>query len=163
MVQDFIHALEQLSNPVMLFKVKCITVFPPSFPMLCLGKKVQGGDATAAGSGSPHNGLALMLGCSMSFASRCSPLLLPADCFAVILLSFLPLGSLCCPTVSPASLFPNCYRVRVYVHVHNFCLLGSLCPLPAFCWVPLPALWTCCGKNSSVWCLIPLLAPWGLS
>lgn len=52
-VQDFIHSLEQLSNPVMLFKVKCITIFPSFFPMLCLGKKVQGGDATAAGSGSP--------------------------------------------------------------------------------------------------------------
>uniref|UniRef100_A0A8C9FRB6 Uncharacterized protein n=1 Tax=Pavo cristatus TaxID=9049 RepID=A0A8C9FRB6_PAVCR len=42
--------------------VKRITIFPPSLPTLCLGKKVQGGDATAAGSGSPHNG----------FSSHCS-------------------------------------------------------------------------------------------
>ena len=66
-VQDFVRSLEQLSNPIMLFKVKFILFL--SAPSPRLGKSVLGGacrssvDTTAAGSGSTQNQLVMVLGC----------------------------------------------------------------------------------------------------
>lgn len=60
-VQDFVHALEQLSNPVMIFKVKCIFTLPlHSSPSVQTSKCWVKADTVqltppATGSGSTHD------------------------------------------------------------------------------------------------------------
>lgn len=123
-VQDFIHSLEQLSNPIMLFKVNCLSsfflllTFPfiphPPFKKESTGWRLPQLTPQLQEAVQPRIDWWWCWGAVSSFYWWWSP---PLGCSARVLFSFLLQGL--CPV--PWSVFLNCSKSVTEL------LLGAIC------------------------------------
>lgn len=152
-VQDFIHSLEQLSNPIMLFKVNCLFSFflLLTFPFILhppfkesTGWRLPQLTPQLQEAVQPRTDWWWCWGAVGSFYWWWSP---PLGCSARVLFSFLLQGL--CPV--PCSVFLNrskSYRITAWGHLYVFWLLVFFCLFPALCWAFLSAFWVHHPKDS---------------